>query len=263
MTHPMAPSGAENNQTPAAVPAGTSQIPAQVPSVIDAEAEGLPPISEEGVETLVGGNTSVEEPTTQVVNETPGQTVEELEATIRLMQEDVDTLNVIRNDPDALNLLNDHFEGRTREPNNGLPVATDGEPNSALEQKVDKLFETVNILAQDTLQRRANEVIQQFAVEHPEVRDQKVAAKMKAVLAEPGSKEMSLDRALAIAKSELGMSGSPQPSGAPLQATETGGAPVIENADQTTALQQRIDGQDSLDGALDIAIREGAKELGF
>lgn len=250
MANPVAPEGPAGDS--AQQPTAPSVIPDNVPSPIDAAAE------------LVGAPEVVEPeavaPVTEL-NQTTGETLESAQVRIDAMQEDVNTLQVIRDDPVAAQLLNDHFAAKAR---GELPAATGDTPATVegADPRIDQLFESVSGLTRMFQQDRAERALSQFKADNPVVADPKVAAKMQSILRQPGQESLTLSNCLTIALSELGMS---RQSGgqAPLQTSETSGAAITDSSDDGDAVQQNIDSQQSFEQGLDAALKSTAKEQGF
>lgn len=243
-----------------------SVIPETMPSPIDEAAEQLDiPDTVAALDAAAGETSPVEAPTVEQ-HGTPGEaapTVDTLLAQIDAMKEDVSTLNLIRDDPEAARMLSDHFEGKTRGAGT-LPTATGDnvEHDGSNDPRVDQLFNAVENLTRQFTQDRAQRALTEFKGENPVVKDPRVATAMQNVLKEPGCEALSLHNVLTIALSKLGMVGKTGGK-APLQPSESGGAPRSDITGSEDAIQQRIDSQDSFEQGLKVALQETAKQQGF
>lgn len=254
MANPIAPEGPAGDS--AQQPTAPSVIPKNVPSPIDEAAELV------GTTEPLAEATTVAAPAPETeLNQTTGESLETAQARIDAMQEDVNTLQVIRDDPVAAQLLNDHFAAKAR---GELPSATGDAPADVegADPRIDQLFESVNGLTRMFQQDRAERALSQFKTDNPIVADPKVASKMQAILRQPGQESLTLSNCLTIALSELGMSRKPGGQ-APLQASETAGAAITDSSDDGDAVQQNIDSQQSFEQGLDAALKSTAKEQGF
>tara|TARA_R110000803_G_scaffold17804_3_gene47860 strand:+ start:647 stop:1426 length:780 start_codon:yes stop_codon:yes gene_type:complete len=235
-------------------------IQGAIPSAIDvaAEQDRSPHDPLPVAEPVDNTNLHVEELATDPTD----SEVAELKEQLKMYQEDHQTLQLIRNDPQASQLLNDHFTQKTR--GSGVQEATgDANADSPLNAKVDKLFGLVEGLIQQSQTNSAETALIHFANKNPIVRDSRVAGKMQEILRQPGANGLGLDDVLTLALSQLKMSrnaGGP----APLQTTESGGAHVSKDTSESESeIQKAIDGQETFESGLNLALRQTAREQEF
>jgi hypothetical protein len=169
---------------------------------------------------------------------------EQLEEMVTSSREDLQLMEAIKSDPQAVELLNQHFRqkslpaGDTSDVNN---IRNDNEGS----QPQGQVGDLIQRMMQQQQQLAAQVAVMQFEKTHPDFNDPNIKNTMRKIYNTQGYENMRLEDAYALAKAKLGSSASPRGKAPALRSSETGGAsaPDLVGRNDSPSLQKSIDEQ--------------------
>lgn len=238
-----------------------SAIPDKIPSVIPDDGDSRVDEPEQDEEPI---NDNEYTSSRGLEQQAGKRSYEELEEIVRSSEEDLRLLSVIRNDPDAVELINNHFRSKTSELSQP-DMGNDNIPDPASENvSVAQLHKMVQSLHKQNQTLAAQLAVTQYRATNPEFDNPKIQEQIKKIYSTPGYEAMSLEDAFVLAKNRAGMTsdGGKAPT---LKPTETTGAsaPDLVNRQDTPSLQRKIDEQKTLEDAVKVSLQSDFAEQGF